>query len=214
MLRPRFAPINRYIVAMSVVATVVVLPATTASAATCAPPAQFCLGGSIQPVPQQVIIDPGFEDVPQITQGHPGWTLNENEYRVTKPHHSGDWAMAFNTWGTPISGISQSDIFIPPYAPNPRLHFYLYISTARSNTVVADTFTVTANGTQLAQFSNLDDTHGGWCRKGDYDMSAFRGKSITLVFTGRYSYGNGTNFFLDDVELWTSRPNISIPTFC
>lgn len=60
--------------------------------------------------------------------------------------------------------------------------FWLHIDTAKTDSNADDTLTVTANGTKLATFSNLN-ANNGYVQE-SYDLSAFVSKSVTLTFTG------------------------------
>ena len=49
----------------------------------------------------------------------------------------------------------------------------------------------------------------GWLRKGDFDLSAYRGQTIQVMFNKHSTSGplTTTNFYVDAVELWTSTPS-------
>jgi hypothetical protein len=224
----RYPSFARRLAALSLLVSTVAVPATTASAC---PTDPFCIQPNPPPVmlwPSQLLVNPGFEDTtPQTTPPHPGWIKSENAAFVTNPHHSGVEALEVDTglWGPPPFGPPQSFAFqqvtIPADAPHPILRYFLDVQTSVTGTSAVDTLTVKIIPPQpnvfppvfllpttLATHSNLNNTHGAWCRKGDFDLSAFRGQTVTLSFTALINSANpaATRFYLDDVELWTSPP--------
>ncbi len=178
--------------------------------------------------PSQLLVNPGFEDTtPQTTPPHLGWIKSENAAFITNPHHSGFEAIEVDTglWGAPPFGPPQSyayqQVTIPIDASHPILRYFLDVQSSVAGANAVDTLTVKiippqpnsfppvhVIPTMLATYSNLDNTHGARCRKGDFDLSAFRGQTVTLSFTALINSANpaATRFYLDDVELSTSPP--------
>src|SRR5690606_32175309 len=69
-----------------------------------------------------------------------------------------------------------------------------------------DSLTVTVRSTggailaTLATFSNLDAT-AGWVQSTPYDLSAFSGQTVRLVFAATNDFSEITSFRIDDVTL-------------
>lgn len=79
------------------------------------------------------------------------------------------------------------------------LNYYLYIESAETTTTAQnDTLTVTANGTTIATFSNLNKAPGYALRTAD--LSAFAGQTVTLTWTGTENASLPTSFVIDDVS--------------
>jgi hypothetical protein len=88
------------------------------------------------------------------------------------------------------------------------LRFWYKIGTNETSTSIAyDSLTVSiasastgATLATLATLSNLNRT-SGWTQSGAYDVSAFAGQAVRLVFRAQMDSSNVTNFFIDDVTL-------------
>ncbi|MFD0526407.1 hypothetical protein ACFQ1I_02665 [Kitasatospora arboriphila] len=79
------------------------------------------------------------------------------------------------------------------------LSFWLHIDSASSTTTAYDKLTVTANGTTLATYSNLNAATGYQQRT--FNLAAYASQTVTLKFTGAEDYTKQTSFVLDDITL-------------
>ena len=77
--------------------------------------------------------------------------------------------------------------------------FFLHIDSAETGTTAADTLTVQAGSTTLATFSNLNKASGYVQRT--FNVSAFAGQTVTLLFTGTEDSSLQTSFVVDDTAL-------------
>jgi hypothetical protein len=62
--------------------------------------------------------------------------------------------------------------------------------------------TVTANGTVIARFSNLN--HAAGYQHHSYSLGGFAGQTVTLKFTGTEDISLQTSFVVDDTAVNTS----------
>lgn len=104
---------------------------------------------------------------------------------------------------TSSESLSQT-VTIPANVTSATLSFYLHIDTAETTTTKAyDTLKVqVVNGattTTLATYSNLNKA-AGYAPK-SFDLSAYKGKTITLKFLGSEDSSLQTSFVLDQVSL-------------
>jgi lysyl endopeptidase len=89
------------------------------------------------------------------------------------------------------------------------LRFWYKIGTNETtSSTVYDSMTVTianaSTGATLATLttlSNLNSTGGNWVQSSAYDVSAYAGQAIRLVFKATMDFSNITNFFVDDIAL-------------
>jgi len=247
MFRPRLSTgLAQRVAALSLIAAAVAVPATTAAASTCNPFDYFCTVQTPimapQPVAQQLMVNSSFEDnTPQTTPPQPGWIKSENAAFVLNPHHYGAQSLEVDLgiFGALPAGPPQAfafqDVAIPATAAHPLLRFYLDVQTSLTGTTATDTLRVTAAlppaptnsfppivqiPTLLGTYSNLNNTHGGWCRKGDFDLSAYRGQTVRITFSslinsaGSFNATGSTRFFVDDAELWTDAPLVILGPAC
>ena len=78
--------------------------------------------------------------------------------------------------------------------------FFLHIDTAETTTTTQfDKLTVKLGSTTLATFSNLNKASGYVQRT--FNVSAFAGQTVTLLFTGTEDSSLQTSFVVDDTAL-------------
>jgi hypothetical protein len=83
------------------------------------------------------------------------------------------------------------------------LTFWLHIDTAETTTTTAfDRLTVRVGSTTLATYSNLNRATG-YSQK-SFNVSAFAGQTVTLLFTGTEDSSLQTSFVIDDTALTVS----------
>jgi hypothetical protein len=148
----------------------------------------------------QILLDPGFEggDVWQATAG----VVTASTLR--QPRSGGRYAW-LDGYGRPHSDRLTQTVSIPGSATGARLSFWLHIDTAEPGPGVADTLHVDLLGpsgvvlSRLITYTNLGAAPG-YFRK-DFDVSAFRGQTVVVAFTGTEDGQRETSFVLDDVSL-------------
>jgi alpha-tubulin suppressor-like RCC1 family protein len=124
--------------------------------------------------------------------------------------HSGSWYAWLGGYDNGTDTLYQP-VTVPTGAGSASLQFWYRITTAETSTTTAyDRMTVTiANASTgatlatLATFSNLNAA-AGWVQSPPYDVSAFKGQTVRVVFTAVLDASNTTSFRIDDVTLSTS----------
>ncbi len=97
--------------------------------------------------------------------------------------------------------LSQS-VTIPASCKNTTFSFWLHIDTAETTrTAQHDVLTITANGTTLATFSNLNAASG--YTQHTYSLASFAGSTVTLKFSGVENNSLQTSFVVDDTAVNT-----------
>lgn len=154
---------------------------------------------------QQLIGNPGFEN----GSANPApWTASPGvvNHAPGKPPHSGAWNAWLNGCGvTHIDMLSQT-VTLPARLATASLSFWLHIDTSETSaTTTYDTLKVqvtNSSGTvlaTLATYSNLD-RNTGYAQK-TFDLAAYKGQTIKLLFTGVEDATLQTSFMLDDFTL-------------
>ncbi|WP_028801426.1 M1 family aminopeptidase [Streptomyces sp. 142MFCol3.1] len=170
------------------------LPGTPAVAAPpAAPVAADC-------TPTQVVANGGFEN------GTSPWSQSSTRLitnRAGQTAHSGtSFAWLGGVGSTHTDTLSQS-VTVPSGCSSATLTFWLHIDTAETTSSIAyDKLTAKIGSTTLATYSNLD-RNTGYAQK-SFDVSAFAGQTVTLVFTGTEDSSLQSSFVVDDVALDTS----------
>jgi len=148
--------------------------------------------------PAQLLGNPGFE-----TGSAAPWTstpavINSNGSGETS--HGGTWYAWLDGYGTTHTDTLSQTVTIPAACTHSTVSFWLHIDTAETTTTTQfDRLTVTANGTTLAAFSNLNHLNG--YAQHTYSLAAFAGQAVTLKFTGTEDSSLQTSFVVDDTAL-------------
>jgi hypothetical protein len=154
--------------------------------------------------PVQLLKDPSFEAETRrgAWQATPG-VINDIQ---SEPAHSGRWKAWLGGQGTRgVDTLSQT-VTIPGSAKTAKLIFWLRIDTDEiTKTVAYDTLTIavkSASGEvtplEEGEYSNLDAAPYG---RRTFDLSAYIGKQITILFTAKEDNGKQTSFLIDDCRL-------------
>ncbi|GAA2749825.1 hypothetical protein GCM10010440_55670 [Kitasatospora cinereorecta] len=148
----------------------------------------------------QLIANPGFEtgSTSSWTETNSGGTSTINN-SSSEPPHSGSYDAWLDGYGTTNTDTLAQTVTLPTGCTNYTLSFWLHIDSASSTTTAFDKLTVTANGTTLATYSNLNAAAGYQQRT--FNLAAYAGRSVTLTFTGAEDYTKQTSFVLDDITL-------------
>jgi hypothetical protein len=153
--------------------------------------------------PGQLLGNPGFESGDTVwaaSSGVIGQFDSDGE-----PAHSGTWDAWLDGYGkTTVDTLSQTVTI--PAGCTASLSFWLHIDTAETSTTTAyDTLTVDLDAgsgsrlVRLATYSNLDAASG--YVQHTFDVSAYAGQPVTLVFTGSEDDELQTSFVVDDTAL-------------
>ena len=141
----------------------------------------------------QKLVNPGFES------GSTGWTATSGVINTDGAHsHAGSGYAWLDGYGTTHTDtLSQSVSIASGCAAN--LTYYLYISSSEGTSTAYDKLTLTANGTTVQSFSNVNKGTGYVQRS--VNLSAFAGQTVTLKWTGTEDVSLATSFFIDDTAL-------------
>ncbi|GAA4833159.1 putative Ig domain-containing protein [Kitasatospora terrestris] len=150
--------------------------------------------------PAQLIANPGFEtgSTSSWTETNSGGASTVNS-SSSEPPHSGTYDAWLDGYGTTNTDTLAQTVTLPTGCSTYTFSFWLHIDSASSTTTVFDKLTVTANGTTLATYSNVNAAAGYQQRT--FDLSGYAGRSVTLKFTGAEDYTKQTSFVLDDVNV-------------
>jgi Zn-dependent metalloprotease len=140
---------------------------------------------------QNLITNGGFES------GATGWSATSGVLSSGANAHAGTRFAWLDGYGRTHTDTLQQ-VFTVPSGCNATLNYYLWIDTEDDPSAAFDKLTLTANGTTLASFSNLDSGSGYVLRSAS--LAAFAGQSVTLKWTGVEDAGLATNFLIDDVS--------------
>ncbi|ALV42718.1 peptidase S8 [Pseudarthrobacter sulfonivorans] len=160
------------------------------------------LGGATPPPSGNLLLNPGFES------GAASWTSDHADTFETGTNaRTGSGFAGLNGWGQATSYMLDQTFAVPSTVATASLSFYLKVQSDETTSSAAyDTLRVQAvsNGvtTTLATYSNLNES-AGYLQK-PLDLSAYKGKSVTLRFLGVEDSSLGTYFYVDDTAVTTS----------
>jgi subtilase family serine protease len=141
----------------------------------------------------QKLVNPGFES------GSTAWTATAGVINTDGAHsHTGvgyAWLDGYGT--THTDTLSQSVSITAGCSAN--LTYFLLISSSEGTTTAFDKLTLTANGTTVQSFSNVNK--GTAYVQRSVNLSAFAGQTVTLKWTGTEDSSLATSFFIDDTAL-------------
>jgi hypothetical protein len=141
----------------------------------------------------QKLVNPGFES------GSTGWTATSGVINTDGAHaHSGSGYSWLDGYGTTHTDTLAQTVTITAGC-SANLTYYLYISSSEGTTTAYDKLTLTANGTTVQSFSNVNKGTGYVQRS--VNLSAYAGQSVALKWTGTEDSSLVTSFFIDDTAL-------------
>jgi hypothetical protein len=153
-------------------------------------------GGSCTPT--QLLGNPGFETGSAAPWTSTAGVINANGAGETA--HSGSWYAWLDGYGFTHTDTLSQTVTIPSGCKG-TFSFWLHIDTAETTRTVAyDKLTVTANGTTVATFSNLNAASG--YTQHTYSLSGTG--AVTLKFSGTEDSSLETSFVVDDTAVNTS----------
>jgi Big-like domain-containing protein len=156
------------------------------------------------PTTTELMVNGGFENGTNTSP----WTLTAGVINnsSSEPAHTGAWDAWLDGTGTSHTDTAMQQVSIPSGVTAATLSFWLHVDTAETSTTSAfDKLTVQVRDSSgkvlstLATFSNLD--HATGYKQHTYDLTAFRGQTIQIFFSGVEDFELQTSFVLDDVSL-------------
>jgi serine protease len=159
------------------------------------------LGGTTPPPSGNLLLNPGFEN------GSASWTSDHADtFETGTDARTGSGFASLNGWGQATSYKLDQTFSIPSSVTGSSLSFYLKTQTDETAATAYDTLKVQAISggvtTTLATYSNLNNSTGYVLKT--LDLSAFKGKTVTLRFLGVEDSSLRTYFFVDDTSVTTS----------
>jgi hypothetical protein len=153
-------------------------------------------------VASQLIQNGGFES------GTTSWTATSGVITndATQPAHSGSYKAWLDGYGYAHTDTLYQQVTIPATASTATLGFWLMVVSDETSTTTAyDKLQVqvrNSSGTvlgTLATYSNLNK--GSSYTNKVFDLSAYKGQTVRIYFTGTEDSQYATSFLIDDVSL-------------
>ncbi|MFI6154810.1 putative Ig domain-containing protein [Kitasatospora sp. NPDC051170] len=148
----------------------------------------------------QLLANPGFEagTTAGWTETNSGGSSAVNS-SASEPAHSGTYDVWLDGYGSANTDTLAQTVTLPTGCSSYTFSFWLHVDTAEPTTSAYDKLTVTANGTTLATYSNVNAASG--YQQHSFNLSAYAGQSVTLKFSGVEDYTKQTSFVLDDTAV-------------
>jgi hypothetical protein len=148
----------------------------------------------------QLLGNPGFETGSAAPWTSTAGVINPNGAGETS--HSGTWYAWLDGYGTTHTDTLSQTVTIPAGCTKTTFSFWLHIDTAETTTTTAfDKLTVTANGTTVATFSNLN--HNTGYTQHTFSVGNLAGTSVAFKFSGTEDSSLQTSFVVDDTAVTT-----------
>ena len=148
----------------------------------------------------QLLGNPGFETGAAAPWASTAGVINPNGAGETS--HGGTWYAWLDGYGRTHTDTLSQSVTIPAACTASTFSFWLHIDTAETTTTTQfDKLTITANGTTLATFSNLN--HASGYTQHTYSLAAFAGSTVTIKFSGTEDASLQTSFVVDDTAVTT-----------
>jgi len=162
--------------------------------------AETC-GTTAPPPTGNLLLNPGFESGAVSWTGSAG-TITNNAGR---PAHAGTWKMWLGGNGVATTETGSQSVTIPSTATAPKLSYWIRTDTAESGTTAYDTMKVqvisAAVTSTLVTYSNVG-TSATYALK-TFDLTAYKGKTITVKFLMTEDSSLQTSFVVDDTAVTT-----------
>jgi hypothetical protein len=151
------------------------------------PPTGSCSGA-------QLLGNTGFESGNTVWSASSGVISNSS----SEPAHAGAYKAWLDGYGTTHTDTLSQTVTIPSGCTGATLSFYLYVDSDETTTTTAfDKLTVTAGGSTLATYSNVNKSNG-YVQK---TLAITGSGNKTITFTGAEGTQLATAFVIDDVTL-------------
>jgi serine protease len=152
----------------------------------------------------QLLANPGFES------GATAWsqTAGVIDNSTGRPARTGSWKAWLNGYGTAHTDTLSQSVAIPASAATATLSFWLRVDTAETGSTAYDTLRVqllNSSGGVLATLSTYSNvgansTYG----QKSFNVTAYKGQTVTVRFTGTEDASLQTSFVVDDTALATT----------
>ncbi|MFC6161646.1 M4 family metallopeptidase [Kribbella jiaozuonensis] len=169
------------------------------------PAGSAACGGGTTPPPtgDNLLQNPGFESGAVNWTGTSGPVTNN----TARPARTGSWKLWLQGNGRATTENVGQSVAIPASATTASLSFWIRIDTAETTTsTVYDTVKVQvvdgSTATTLATYSNLNK-NTSYVQK-TLNLSAYKGKTVTVKFVGQEDSSAQTSFVIDDTSLTAS----------
>jgi subtilase family serine protease len=141
----------------------------------------------------QVMKNPGFES------GTANWTQTSGVINTDGAYsHAGSGYAWLDGYGSSHTDTLSQAVTIPAGC-TASLSYYLWIDSNEGTGTAYDKLTVTANGTRVQSFSNVNQG-SGYVRR-TVSLSAYAGTTVTIKWTGTEDSSLATSFLIDDTAL-------------
>lgn len=141
----------------------------------------------------QKLTNPGFES------GATGWTASSGVINTDGAYsHTGSGYAWLDGYGTTHTDTLAHSFTIPSGCIA-TVRYYLWIDSREGTSTAYDKLTLTANGTAVQSFSNVNKGTG-YVQRSVKLGSAYAGKTVTLKWTGTEDSALATSFLIDDTS--------------
>jgi subtilisin family serine protease len=165
------------------------------------------LGGGTTPPPPppsgNLLGNPGFES------GNTTWAATSGVIASStgRPARTGSWKAWLTGYGSSHTDTLSQSVTIPSTATSATLSFWIRIDSSESTSSYAyDTLRVQVisggSTSTLATYSNLNE-NTTYTQK-SFNLSAYRGQTVTVKFTGTEDSSLQTSFVIDDTAVSVS----------
>ncbi|MBC7595172.1 MAG: S8 family serine peptidase, partial [Kineosporiaceae bacterium] len=135
--------------------------------------------------------------------GATGWSGNTGVIGSgTYPAFAGTQKAWLNGYGSASTEAINQTVAIPSTATSATLTFQLRVDSAESGSTAYDLLRVYSGLTVLGTYSNVNETSGYVQRS--FNMTAYKGQSVTIKFSGTEDSSLQTSFLIDNVALTTN----------
>jgi hypothetical protein len=158
------------------------------------------MGGGTCTTASQLLVNPDFES------GATGWTTTAGVIDNSDPAnaHGGAWVAWLNGYGKTRTDSAYQQVTIPSTACSAKLSFWLLIDTAEVGSTAYDKLVVSVtdtSGTVLAKLATYSNVNAGPYVQKTFDLAAYKGKTIRILFKGTEDASAGTSFLIDDTAV-------------
>lgn len=154
------------------------------------------------PVGGNLLLNPGFESGAVSWTGSAGTITNS----ISRPAHTGTWKMWLGGNGVTTTETGTQSVTVSATATAPKLSYWIRTDTAESGTTAYDTMKVQVvsgtTTTTLVTYSNVG-TNATYTQK-TFDLTAYKGKTITVKFLMVEDSSLQTSFVVDDTAVTNS----------
>ncbi|MBD8868485.1 S8 family serine peptidase [Nocardioides sp. MJB4] len=154
-------------------------------------------GGTPPPTGGELVTNGDFESGATGWSGDTG-TITTSGYAAA----SGTRKVWLNGYGNTSTEQVNQSVSIPSGTGPATLTFKLRIDSAESGSTAYDRLRVYVGSTVVGTWSNVDETSGYVTRT--IDLSAYKGQTVNLKFSGTEDYYLQTSFLIDDVSVLAS----------